>query len=880
MLIPQHKIRRRRRVTGCYALAAVLVSAFGSTLADDGKPTITPGAPALDRYGDPLPAGAVARLGTLRLRHASNSGLWTGFSPDAKLLVTVNNESVRFWETDRGRIVHELPRRNYQSYGPIAFAPHGRWVAVVRDRSILLLDPKIGAEIGRLELPPNEAGAPVRMVVSSDGKSVAATTFERVFVWDCGQEKAVPLEPKVAQDLGGKVPTIRFSPDRKSLVGVEWNRVRRWDVETGKQLSEITFELPSIPRTWQVSSDGSVLAASLRQPNAVRLVDTATGKTLRDIDGAGLAPWHSDFTSDGSTLAVVWRKSDAAWSASDNPILRLYEVATGELRRQWAIPGHQAWLGFTPDGGTLLTGGYVAGLRLWNAATGQSRLSFDAHDGAIRAVDFAPDSRTIVSGAEDGDIRVWDAATGAPRRVLPGHRSCVFRVVVMPDGRSVLSCGVDDVVRMQELETGREVRRFALKLPPEAKNVSIPHQIGALGLSPDGKTVVCLATSSSGQRAVHDFHLWNVETGNLLAHRGVPQQVSFQGFAPDPKMLLEYRTHYSGRNKVEHGKAYPIVSSYEWVLRDWTSGRQLAAFSTGNYAFRHAFAPDELLLATDVRQSRLTLRGWRETYGIRVWELPTGKERVRLDAGGFGGYFDAMAFDASGRRLAVARSDRSWQVFDVVTGRELLRQSGHHERVGALCFSPDGRFLASGHTDSTILVWDVSKARAGFDARPVAAAELEKWWQNLASDDGRVAHEAIGRLAAAGKQALALLKARLQPVKAPKPEHIQRLIDDLSSTEFKKRDAAARGLAQMGEQAAPALRAALERSPTQETRIRLERLLSTPSLSADIIRHIRALHALEWMDDSDARPILERLAKGDPHAIVTQTAKKALDRIR
>jgi hypothetical protein len=126
------------------------------------------------------------------------------------------------------------------------------------------------------------------------------------------------------------------------------------------------------------------------------------------------------------------------------------------------------------------------------------------------------------------------------------------------------------------------------------------------------------------------------------------------------------------------------------------------------------------------------------------------------------------------------------------------------------------------------------------------------------------------------------LKKRLPPAAAPDAKRLADLIADQDSETFARRDAAMKGLADLGELAEPALRAALENGPSLEVRRRLEELLEKLAglgTTGEPLRASRAVEALERIGTPEARQVLTRLAAGAPGAWRTREAKAALDRL-
>src|SRR5262249_62119290 len=118
-------------------------SARQAPAAKPPPPTRDAGAPArlesreeppvrTDRYGDPLPEGAIARIGTVRFREGG--GIFTlAYSPDGKILASGSGSRggvIRLWDAATGKELSRL-EPNEDRVLSVAFSPDRQGLASV-----------------------------------------------------------------------------------------------------------------------------------------------------------------------------------------------------------------------------------------------------------------------------------------------------------------------------------------------------------------------------------------------------------------------------------------------------------------------------------------------------------------------------------------------------------------------------------------------------------------------------------------------------------------------------------------------------------------------------------------------------------------------------
>ena len=103
--------------------------------------------------------------------------------------------------------------------------------------------------------------------------------------------------------------------------------------------------------------------------------------------------------------------------------------------------------------------------------------------------------------------------------------------------------------------------------------------------------------------------------------------------------------------------------------------------------------------------------GQRSDRTIRLWEANNGREKATLK--GHELEIRCVCFSPDGRALASASWDRTIRLWDIETGQTASANWKWRLRgdVWSVAFSPDGKSLVSGGADRTVRFWDVASGK-------------------------------------------------------------------------------------------------------------------------------------------------------------------------
>ena len=824
----------------------------------------------VDDSGDPLPAGARARLGTLRwhagrvnwLKYDKDSqSIFTTFvtEPNTTVFGTAQNE-IRQWNLRDGKELrrYRVPSENDLLHIVDVNLPR-RLVAFYKRGAFVIGDMEKDKSISSIEARQHEF---FDVTFSPSGKLVAGWHREQasVYLWSVenGQLRQ-RLRSGLERDKSGRYFDRRaliFSPDEtRVLMLLGSDNLRMWDID-GKEILNHKEKDGLIDGT-AFSPDGRLLAWSTDKH--IHLWDVSNNRELRQLTDEEGKYDHIAFSPDGKTLA----------SGGEQP--RLWNVADGKLLRRFTCPPPcSLWeITFSPDGKELAgIDGTV--IRRWNVTNGKEQAKIALPTQETSNLFFLSGDEKLATSHPRG-MSLWDTRSGKYLGLDPESRS---NLALAADGRLGAFSAKDreTIVCRDFLE-----RRNVQKLKHDKRVIF--HAV-----SSDGSTVL---TVTKDERA----HLWSTATAKEQRSFALPRDETIIHGRILPNMAdfeSKYVVSLDGRYAAYSSWSREIFPNTwrtphaELALWELSSGKRLPnmriEMPEATLA-ASAFSWDGRTLAVAVTRAMdvWEVQTWPKTFIL--FETATGQERARI-TGTTEGYMGSGFAATDGRYLAFAEGIGYERyplfVWDAVLNRSVGSFHPTHN-VRCLAFSHDGQTLATGLGDGTVLLWDMPKPAR--EEPKLSAKDQEEAWSALTGADARKAYRAIHRLAAAPRQSIPFLRDRLKPVAAVDAKRLERLIADLDSDSFAVREKASGELRQMGSLIESVLRSSLKKNPPLEVRRRIQQLLeplNRRTLSPDELRCVRTVEAVEHMAAPEARQLLTQWAEGDPDAFLTREARLAL----
>jgi RNA polymerase sigma factor (sigma-70 family) len=817
--------------------------------AEEAQPKTENKQPNVDRFGDALPPGALARMGSVRWRLDIGGAAQLVVPADGKTVIAANGQTgVSIFDLVTGRVMRQLPSNE-----------------TLRKA---LVDSRHGVGL------------------SGDGRLVAFGTREGlIHLLDLVTDK----ELRSLTGHRGRIQEVSLSHDGRALVSrSEDKTLRVWDTAARKQLHEISLEPKSFtqedPSTVAMAPNGKEFAwIGNDKERIIHACDAATGQEKHRLD-----------KHEGDLRQIVY-SPDSRWlaSTSSNGRIQLWDLKSGGLRHTWTSGGSHGlpYAAFAPDGKTLVVRRGGDGMRLLDLSEGKVIWHHkDTFMSTVRdAFTFTPDGKKLLAAPFGGPVLYrHDMTTGkfqrSPGEQFEGFQDAAFSA----DEKRLNTVQWDGVWRTWETDTGKELHQLALNtkhsaFSPDGKLLAVVREglihlydtaapgeprtlptkaqrIGAIAFAPHGRTLL-VAGEAEGPV------LWDATTAKEL--RRLPtggRTFSEFGFSADGRTLVAY-----GR---QAGELFGFVQ-----LWDAATGRPRGPVQ--NLPERDFYMG--MILSPDARTLVLSADN-QHPSDLMIWEIATGRNRLIIHER-FAMRPPVGRFSPDGSLLLVPEPD-ALTFYDPFTGQALHREPGHPGITGKVYFSPSGRLLATTQLDFTVLIWKTAEFVDPKRPKPVPLSrdELAAAWADLANEDAEKAYAALGKMARSPDEAVPWVRERVRPAQQlaePDPKRLEKLLAALDSDEFPVRKQAAADLEKLGEAALPFYQRVLNGTPSTEVRASIERLKAKcqQAMTRDGLLILRAVEMLEHCRTQEARQLLAELAKGWPEARLTREAKASLERL-
>jgi WD40 repeat protein len=332
--------------------------------------------------------------------------------------------------------------------------------------------------------------------------------------------------------------------------------------------------------------------------------------------------------------------------------------------------------------------------------------SFTEAFSGVLSLAFSDDGHRLAASTDSGELRVWGVPELNLKLAVKAHTDWAWAVLFSPDGERVITGGSDGTIRVWGAQYGEQL----------ATLTGHESEVRCLAISRDGSTLA----SGSQDRTIR---LWDLASYKCLAElRGHDHDVRGVAFHPDGSLLAScsrgqtvrlwsMNTHeceavLQGHRDMVRSVSFDrsgerlVSGANDGTIRVWDLSRRTEIASLGGEAgwvLRTAFSPVADSLASLTADG--TVRFWDYITGECVKTVTAHPSVTNTEAG--------LCFSQDGRLIATARQDQVVKLWDVASGDCLRSTEGYTNPFYSCTFTFDRRHLLGGSEDGEVTAWDV-----------------------------------------------------------------------------------------------------------------------------------------------------------------------------